>query len=322
MSTELERRAVRVGVSEPTKPLRPVFELESGQLYQADCLDLLNHLSEQGIVVDMVFADPPYNLGKAGWDRFNPDAYLRWTVDWIGKAALLIRNGGSLFVMGFPETLADVKYLATRAISEFTSCRWLVWHYRNKPSLNSHDWVRSHEAILHLRKGPGFTFNIDSIREPYNSHTLNYPGHEHGRTSQYGDGRDEEGNVYVWQPATGGAKPRDVLILPAICNQTEERVVHPTQKPEELLRKFVLATTRVGQTVLDPFGGSGTTYVACVQTGRRWIGGESNPDYCRVIEERVRGIPKRPLSYWLSIDKAREDNRTKVRGKKLGKLLG
>jgi site-specific DNA-methyltransferase (adenine-specific) len=300
----------------------PVFRSDLGELYRTDCLALLSRLSRQGVVVDMVFADPPYNIGKASWDKFDPEAYLNWMVEWIGASGALLREGGSLYVMGFPETLADVKYLVTRSSRDFTSCRWLTWHYRNKPSLNSTDWVRSQEAILHLRKGTKFTFNLDSVREPYNSHTLNYPGHEHGITSQYGNGRDESGKVYVWQPSKGGAKPRDVMIIPAICNQTDERAEHPTQKPEELLRKLVLASTDEGQTVLDPFGGSGTTYVACEQTGRRWIGGETDTRYCQVIESRIRRLPRHPLSYWLSIDKSREDNRNKVRGRALGKTLG
>ena len=315
-----------VGQRSTAKPeseqrLAPVFESDLGRLYKADCLALLRQLTREGVVVDMVFADPPYNIGKADWDKFDPGAYLNWSVEWVRAAASILRDGGSLFVMGFPETLADVKYLVTRSVKEFTSCRWLTWHYRNKPSLNGNDWVRSQEAILHLRKGAKFTFNLESIREPYNSHTLNYPGHEHGITSQYGNGRDEAGNVYVWQPANGGAKPRDVMIIPAICNQTDERAEHPTQKPEELLRKLVLATTDEGQTVLDPFGGSGTTYIACEQTGRRWIGVENNSRYCRVIEDRIRRLPRHPLSYWLSIDKAREANRSKVRGRTLAKTL-
>ena len=269
-----------------------------------------------------MFADPPYNIGKAEWDHFDPDEYLDWCIGWIRSAAGLLRDGGSLFVMGFPETLADVKYRVVREVPELTGCRWLTWHYRNKPSLGTRDWVRSQEAILHLRKGKDYTFNIDSIREPYNSHTLNYPGHEHGRTSQYGNGRDEAGNVYVWQPANGGAKPRDVIIIPAMCNQTEERVVHPTQKPEELLRKLILATTSEGQTVLDPFGGSGTTFVACEQTKRLWIGGELDTKYCKVIEERLSKLPKLPLEHWMALDRSREENRNKVRGKSLGPALG
>ncbi len=313
MAVVLEAPAQRRTAPSKQGP-RPFFTDKLGSLYRADCLDLLRSLSERRIIVDMVFADPPYNVGKAEWDNFNPEAYLGWVVEWVRAAAPLLRDGGSLFVMGYPETLADVKYLVTRSVPAFTSCRWLTWHYRNKPNLNGNDWVRSQEAILHLRKGAGFTFNLDAVREPYNSHTLNYPGHEHGATSQYGNGRDKSGKVYVWHPVSAGAKPRDVLSIPAICNQTDERAEHPTQKPEELLRKLVLATTDEGQTVLDPFGGSGTTYVACEQTGRRWIGGEAEAQYCRVIASRLRRVERHPVAYWLAKDADRASNRDRVRG--------
>ena len=92
----------------------------------------------------------------------------------------------------------------------FKSCRWIIWHYKNKANLGS-DWGRSHESILHLRKSKGFTFNIDTIRIPYSEHTLKYPSHLQAETSQFGKGKSSE---HVWEPNALGAKPKDVLEIP------------------------------------------------------------------------------------------------------------
>jgi len=295
--------------------LKPIFETESGKLYNADAFDLMDLMIEKGILADMIFADPPYNIGKAEWDDFAQDEYLEWSRKWITKATEVLKESGSLFVMGFSEILADIKYLVTRDIKLFESCRWLVWHYRNKPSLGRKDWVRSHESILHFRKGRDFTFNLDSIREPYNVHTLKYPVRSQGSSSQYGNRKASLKQTYLWKPNEVGAKPRDVIILPAMCNPTRERMKHPTQKPEELLRKLVLVSTKEGNLVLDPFVGSGTTPVVCEQLRRRWIGSEISAKYCKVTIERLEHVPKDlPQEHWLEIDRKRETHRAKVRG--------
>src|SRR5262249_8894503 len=152
----------------------------------------------------------------------------------------------------------------------FHGCRWLIWHYMNKANLGN-DWGRSHESILHLRKGGDFTFNIDDVRIPYGNHTLKYPEHPQAETSQYGGEKTKD---RLWRPHPKGAKPRDVIEVPTTCNGMEEKTSHPTQKPEELLRKFISASSNEGDLIVDPFLGSGTTAVAAEQLKRRWKGGD------------------------------------------------
>jgi len=164
-----------------------------GSLYAADALDWLTTLPTAS--VDLVFADPPYNLGRERWDDLGSDRdYLAWSARWIGEAARILRPTGSLYICGFSEILADVKGVAGPL---FAGCRWLVWHYRNKANLGR-DWGRSHESILHLRR-PDFTLDVDAARVPYNAHTLRYPAHPQADTSRYG------GKPYVWQPNPLGA---------------------------------------------------------------------------------------------------------------------
>jgi site-specific DNA-methyltransferase (adenine-specific) len=233
---------------------------------------------------ELVFADPPYNAGRERWDDFaSMNAYLDWTAGWLVETARILTGRGSLYVCGFSEVLADLK---VRAAPHFSSCRWLVWHYRNKANLGR-DWGRSHESVLHLSK-PGFDLNVDEARVPYNAHTLRYPAHPQASTSRYGRER------YVWHPHPLGAKPRDVLEVPTLTNAMPEKTVHPTQKPLELVRRLVAAATRPGELVIDPFGGSGTTFVACESIGRRWLGCEIDPGYCAVIAERLGRVDHAP----------------------------
>jgi site-specific DNA-methyltransferase (adenine-specific) len=76
--------------------------------------------------------------------------------------------------------------------------------------------------------------------------------------------------------------------MPTLCNTTKEKTLHPTQKPEELIRQFILASTNEGDLVVDPFGGAGTTYAVCERCKRRWLGCEIDEDYCLIIERRLR----------------------------------
>ena len=246
-----------------------------GTLFGGDAIEWLNGLEIES--VDLVFADPPYNLGREHWDALgSPAEYLAWSAAWIAAAARVLRRDGSLYICGFSEILADIKAVAAR---HFAGCRWLVWYYRNKANLGR-DWGRSHESILHLRR-PDFALDVDAARVPYNAHTLRYPSHPQAETSRYG------GKPYVWQPNPLGAKPRDVFEVPTLTNGMREKTAHPTQKPLELVRRLVAAGSRSDGLVVDPFGGSGTTFIACEALGRRWLGCEIDPAFQRLIVERL-----------------------------------
>ncbi|MDD1414217.1 site-specific DNA-methyltransferase [Dolichospermum sp. ST_con] len=250
-------------------PLTEGFQLQythpHGQIYQGNSLDWLASLDSES--VDLVFADPPYNIKKAEWDNFeNQEQYIEWSIQWISQASRILKSTGSLYVCGFSEILADLKYSVSKY---FKNCRWLIWHYKNKANLGS-DWGRSHESIIHFRKSDQAKINIDDVRIPYGAHTLKYPSHPQAETSAYGKGKTKKHNN--WTPNPKGAKPKDVIEIPTTCNGMDETTPHPTQKPEELLRKFVLASSHEGDLIIDPFSGSGTTIVVAEQLNRRWMG--------------------------------------------------
>lgn len=257
----------------------PFFETDLGKLYNLDVNKFFGSIEDESI--DMIFADPPYNIKKAEWDSFQSQKqYVEWSMLWIKEAHRVLKPTGTIFICGFSEILADIKWAASHL---FKGCKWLVWFYRNKANLGN-DWGRSHESILHFRKSKNFTFNLDEIRIPYNEHTLKYPVHPQAQTSQYNNGNGRE---YVWEPHPKGAKPKDVLEIPTLSNSSWEKTIHNTQKPIELVKKCVLSSSNENDLVLDPFGGSGTTYAVAEAFNRRWIGTELKNEFCQVIKERL-----------------------------------
>ena len=248
-----------------------------GELWHADVLELLGPLPDGS--VDLVVADPPYAIAKEEWDEFpSLDDYVAWCDGWLVEVERVLAPHGSAYVCGFSEILAEVKAKSAR---RFASCRWLVWYYRNKANLGR-DWGRSHESILHLR-GDDARLDVDAIRVPYNGHTTKYPTRIQAVSSQYGRGvrRDK------WEPHPLGAKPRDVLEIPVICNGMTEKTPHATQKPEALIERLILASSQPGQLVVDPFVGSGTTAVVAGRLGRAWLAGDADARYVGLARDRI-----------------------------------
>jgi site-specific DNA-methyltransferase (adenine-specific) len=253
-----------------------------GELWRADVMELLGQLATGS--VDLVVADPPYAIAKAAWDEFaSLEVYLDWCDQWLAEVARVLAPHGSAYVCGFSETLADIK---ARSARRFASCRWLVWYYRNKANLGR-DWGRSHESILHLRMDEA-RVDVDAIRIPYNGHTTRYPARIQAVSSQYGGAAARRDR---WEPNPLGAKPRDVIELPVICNGMAEKTPHATQKPEALIEKLILASSAPGQLVVDPFVGSGTTAVVAARLGRAWIAGDGDPRFVGLARDRLSASP-------------------------------
>lgn len=282
---------------------QPFYQHPNGTIYIGDSVRWLASLPSES--VDLIVADPPYNIKKAEWDTFeSQQAYVDWSLGWIKEAARVLSLTGTLYVCGFSEILADIKL---PALQYFAGCRWLVWHYKNKANLRN-DWGRSHESILHFRKSKDFSFNVDDVRIPYSNHTMKYPEHPQAETSQYGKGKS-----YTWRPHPRGAKPRDVIEIPTTCNGMNESTPHPTQKPEELFRKLVLASSNEGDVVVDPFLGSGTTAVVAEQLKRKWKGCDLSVEYGRWAVQRIEMVKDWPIEKWIELDLNNAKRRKSIR---------
>ena len=285
--------------------LEAQFTYSDGGVFNYDCVEFLRAIENE--CVDMIFADPPYNIGKADWDEFvSQDEYLEWSMQWIKEAHRILKNTGTLYICGFTEILADIK---KPAMEYFEKCKWLIWYYDNKANLGN-DWGRSHESILCLRKSRNFTFNIDDIRIPYNEHTLKYPERLQGETSQYNGNKSEK---VSWSPNPLGAKPKDVIRIPTTCNGMMEKTEHPTQKPEALLRRLILASSNENNIVVDPFSGSGTTAVVSKQLHRHFYVNDENSEYNQWADHRLKNVVDKTIQEWIDFDKKNEERRNKIR---------
>jgi site-specific DNA-methyltransferase (adenine-specific) len=280
------------------------YQNPHGQLWQGDSLIWLQSIPDNSI--DLVFADPPYNIKKAKWDMFqNTHAYIEWSMEWIAEVQRILKPSGTFYICGFSEIVAE---LVSPCMKHFNSIKWLIWHYKNKANLGN-DWGRSHESILHFRKSDEFVFNMDAVRTPYHNHTLKYPEHPQAESSQYSNG----GKQHEWTPHPEGSKAKDVIEIPTTCNGMHEKTPHPTQKPEELLRKLILASTNPGDIVLDPFVGSGTTAVCAEQLKRKWLGCDSNEEYLTWAVKRLEQVENKSIEDWIDADKKTQKRRMSIR---------
>lgn len=283
----------------------PVYKRGENTLYEGDSFKWLQSLPDGS--VDLIFADPPYNIKKAEWDKFeSQEKYIVWSMQWIKEASRVLKKTGTLYICGFTEILADLKH---PSMKYFHSCKWLIWFYKNKANLGR-DWGRSHESILHLRKSREFVMNIDDVRIPYSRHTMKYPSHPQAISSQYGNNGKRSD---IWTPHPLGAKPKDVIEIPTTCNGMGEKTPHPTQKPEELLRRLILASSNEDDLVIDPFSGSGTTIVVAEQLGRHWSGCDLEHDYNKWAIERLENTVYRNKEYWLNLDRETDKRRNSIR---------
>ncbi|MDZ4122045.1 MAG: site-specific DNA-methyltransferase, partial [Candidatus Cloacimonadaceae bacterium] len=230
--------------------------------------------------------------------------YINWCMEWISEVHRILKPTGTFYICGFSEIIAE---LVSPCMEMFVGLKWLIWHYKNKANLGN-DWGRSHESILHFRKSNTFVFNIDDVRIPYHGHTLKYPNRSQAESSQYANGKKVE-----WTPNPLGAKAKDVIELPTTCNGMHEKTPHPTQKPEELLRKIILASTNIGDIVLDPFMGSGTTAVCSEQLKRKWLGCDSNENYLIWAVERLENIRDLTIPEWIEYDRQVARRRMSIR---------
>jgi site-specific DNA-methyltransferase (adenine-specific) len=301
----VEKKGIRKDIDDNKVEPQLNYKHINGEIWLGESIAWLNSLPPNS--VDLIFADPPYNIKKAEWDTFeSQQAYVDWSMKWIEAASKVLKPTGTLYICGFSEILADLKL---PAMKYFKGCRWIIWHYKNKANLGS-DWGRSHESILHFRKNKEFIFNIDDVRLPYGEHTLKYPSHPQAETSQYGKGKN---GGHIWQPHPDGAKPKDVIEIPTTCNGMHEKTPHATQKPEELVRKIILASSKEGEVVLDPFLGSGTTAVCAEQLKRKWLACDITPEYIEWAVERIELVEDWSIDHWKRYDFENQKRRTAIR---------
>ena len=247
-------------------------ELPVGRILPGDCVEAMRTLPTAS--VDLVFADPPYNLQLGGdlnrpdgshvdavtdhWDRFDSfAAYDKFTRDWLTEARRVLKPDGALWVIGSYHNIFRVGALLQDL--GFWSLNDIVWRKANPmPNFRGTRFTNAHETLIWASQGEKarYHFNYRAMK------TLN----------------DE-------------LQMRSDWVIP-ICGGPERlkeggHKAHPTQKPEALLYRVLLATTEAGDVVLDPFFGTGTTGAVAKRLGRQWIGCEREEAYRRVALKRI-----------------------------------
>jgi site-specific DNA-methyltransferase (adenine-specific) len=254
-----------------------------------DSIQILPTLQAES--AQIIIADPPYNIGKDfgnDSDKQPMDEYLLWCEKWIKECLRILKPNGTMFIYGFSEILALILSKVPLNINR----RWIVWHYTNKnvPSLNF--WQRSHESIIVLWKSDK-VFHRDDIREAYTEGFLNGSA---GKERTATKGRFSKGEKKTTYKAhANGALPRDVIKIAALAGGAgmNERVDHPTQKPLALCDKLIRSCKQspADGYVLVPFAGSGSECLAAKKNGLPFIGIELNPDYVKLINDRLADKP-------------------------------
>jgi modification methylase len=242
-------------------------------ILEGDCVTEMARLPDKS--VDMIFADPPYNLQLGGdlfrpegsrvdavddeWDKFESlTAYDNFTRDWLEQARRILKDDGTIWVIGSYHNIYRVGALLQDA--EFWILNDVVWRKTNPmPNFRGTRFTNAHETLIWCAKDEKarYTFNYRAMK------ALN-----------------------------DDLQMRSDWLLP-ICAGAERvkgedgSKAHPTQKPEALLYRILLACTKPGDVVLDPFFGTGTTGAVARRLGRRWIGIEREPTYAKVARERI-----------------------------------
>ena len=261
--------------------------MKPDNLYNMDCVAGMSRIPKASI--DMAFADPPFNIGykyDVYEDCLAADEYLAWTKKW-GKALIrTIKPTGTFWLAIGDDFAAELKMLFQRELGLF--CRsWVVWYYTFGVNC-SKKFSRSHTHLFHFVKdAKSFTFNTDTIRVP-SARQLVY---NDSRAASKGRLPDD---TWILRPqdANGGFTPEEnVWYFPRVCGTFKERAgFHGCQMPEQLLGRIIKACSNPGETVLDPFAGSGTTLAVAKKLERRFIGFELSGDYTKQIKVRLNAV--------------------------------
>lgn len=242
-------------------------------IYHGDAVDVLKESIADGSI-DLIFADPPYNIGKQfgnSVDRWPSDeAYASWCFQWIELCLRKLKRTGSIYLMASTQAMPHLDiFLRARA----TVLSRIVWHYDSSGVQARHYFGSMYEPILFAVKDPdNYTFNADAIKVEART----------GATRKLIDYRKPVPTQYNTTKVPG-----NVWTFARVRYRMDEYEEHPTQKPESLIQRIVMASSRPGDLVLDPFSGTFTTCAVAQKLGRRSIGIEREAGYIEIGLRRL-----------------------------------
>lgn len=299
-----------------------------GRIVQGDCIKNLAAMEAES--VDLVFADPPFNIGydyDEYHDKRSCEDYLDWSKRWITEVKRVLKPDGTFWLAIGDEYAAELKVVATHELG--LTCRnWVVWYYTFGVHCKA-KFTRSHAHLFYFVKDPKkFTFNADAVRvpsarqlvygdkranpkgrvpddtwiiAPTNTSPPSKGGTEGGCKANVGDDAracDDQhyvpSSTWVLRPQDlpdGFSPDSDTWYFPRVCGTFKQREgFHGCQMPEQLLGRIIRACSNEGDLVVDPFAGSGTTLAVAKKLNRRYVGIEISKQYVAEGRTRVKTI--------------------------------
>lgn len=244
------------------------------KIYPKDCIKGMKKLEDESI--DLIIADPPYNLNKnfgnssTRWNNLNE--WLDWSKEWIDVSISKLKPSGSIFIYGIHHYMCYIQcHLYEK---ELKYRRQFIWHYENGFSGYQKVPAAHYEPLLWFSKSDEFTYH--QIREPYKS------------TARLKNKIIKNGKV--WTPNPEGKHAGDVWDFPVLAGKRfeKEKVNHPTQKPLNICDRIVNHFSNENDLILVPFAGSGSECVSAINNNRRFIAFEMNKDYIKIANTRLK----------------------------------
>ena len=255
-------------------------ELPVGRVLHGNCLEILANLPSRS--VDLIFADPPYNLQLQDklfrpnmtevigvdehWDQFSSfEAYDAFSRDWLGECRRVMKDAGSIWVIGSYHNIFRLGTIMQDL--GFWLLNDVIWVKTNPtPNFRGTRFANAHETLIWAKKD-------EKSRYTFNYHAMKGLNEDKQMRSDW----------WLFPHVTGAER----LLV-------EGKKVHSAQKPEALLYRVLLASSHPGDMVLDPFIGSGTTGVVAKRLHRQWIGIERDADYARIAQDRIDSVDPAP----------------------------
>jgi DNA modification methylase len=277
----------------PEPASEQVIPLELDQLYPGDCLELFRRVPAG--TVDLVFADPPFNIGydyDVYVDRRDTNTYLDWTRSWGREVSRVLKPTGTFWLAIGDEFAAELKVLFHSELG-FSLRSWVIWYYTFGVHCTK-KFARSHAHLFYFAKDPKrFTFNDQEIRVPSARQLVYFDA----RANPDGRLPDDTWILRPQEVPDGFAPESDTWYVPRVCGTFKERAGwHGCQMPEQVLGRIIRACSNPHELVLDPFAGSGTTLTVAKKLQRRFLGFELSSDYAAATRARLKAArPGQPL---------------------------
>lgn len=282
-----------------------------------DCIAGMKKLDEGS--VDLVFADPPFNIGydyDVYKDKLESDRYLAWSRDWTAEAIRALKPDGTFWLAIGDEYAAELKVMIQR--EHGLTCRsWVVWYYTFGVNCK-YKFSRSHVHLLYMLKDPKeFTFNADdpAVRIP-SARELVYGDHRANPKGRLPD------DTWILRPQDipqAFHSSEDTWFISRVCGTFKERAGwHGCQMPELLMARIIRACSNQGELVLDPFAGSGSTAAVAKKLKRSYLTYELSEEYAVQVRKRLAAItPGDPLN---GVDDPRTSSPDTANGRRLDQV--